>query len=66
MVKIYVRRIKAGALKWTDVPPSYRNKVKAELVKQGYTCNPDGTVTDPDGNVVELIDTLSLDDTVAE
>lgn len=61
MVKIYIRWITAGAMLWTEVPPSYINKVKAELVRQGYICNEDGTVSKADGS-----DLYSIDNTVAE
>ena len=45
MVNFYVYRIKNGLKKWTDVPPLWNEKVKEELVTQGYVLNEDGTVT---------------------
>jgi hypothetical protein len=44
MVKIYVRKIKAGML-WSKVPSLWRADVVSELESEGYTCNEDGTVT---------------------
>ena len=45
MIRIYVRKIEAGTMLWTDVPSLWQNKVVAELEAEGYTCNEDGTVT---------------------
>ena len=45
MVNFYVYRIKNGLKKWTDVPPLWNEKVKEELVAQGYVLNEDGTVS---------------------
>lgn len=45
MVKIYVRKIKANTMLWSDVPSLWQSKVVAELKKEGYTCNEDGTVS---------------------
>ena len=45
MVKIYVRKIKANTMLWSDVPSLWQSKVVAKLKKEGYTCNEDGTVS---------------------
>ena len=45
MVYFYVYRIKNVLKKWTDVPPLWQEKVKDELVAQGYVLNEDGTVS---------------------
>ena len=45
MVDFYVYRIKNGLKKWTDVPSLWQEKVKEELVAQGYALNEDGTVS---------------------
>ena len=44
MVNFYVYRIKNGLKKWTDVQSLWQEKVKVELVAQGYALNEDGTV----------------------
>ena len=48
MVNFYVYRVKNGLKKWTDVPTLWRDKVKEELVSEGYVLNDDGTVTKSD------------------
>ena len=45
MVNFYVYRVKNGLKKWTDVPTLWREKVKDELISQGYVLNDDGTVS---------------------
>ena len=45
MVDFYVYRIKNGLKKWTHVPSSWQEKVKDELLAQGYVLNEDGTVS---------------------
>lgn len=45
MVNFYVNKIIRGQYLWTDVPKLWNAKVQAELTKQGYTLNEDGTVT---------------------
>ena len=45
MVSFYVYRVKNGLKKWTDVPPLWNEKVKKELIAQGYVLNEDGTVS---------------------
>ena len=45
MVNFYVYRVKNGLKKWTDVPPLWNEKVKEELISQGYVLNDDGTVS---------------------
>lgn len=50
ITKIYIRKILAGTMLWTDVPSLWQNKVKAELERQGYICNDDGTVSRADGS----------------
>ena len=45
MINFYVYRVKNGLKKWTDVPTLWREKVKDELVAQGYVLNEDGTVS---------------------
>ena len=45
MIDFYVYRIKNGLKKWTDVPSLWQEKVKDELIKQGYVLNDDGTVS---------------------
>ena len=45
MIDFYVYRVKNGLKKWTDVPSLWKEKVKEELVAQGYALNDDGTVS---------------------
>ena len=45
MVNFYVYRIKNGLKEWTVVPDLWKEKVKDELVTQGYVLNEDGTVS---------------------
>ena len=45
MVNFYVYRVKNGLKKWTDVPTLWQEKVKEELVAQGYVLNEDGTAS---------------------
>ena len=44
MVDFYVYRVKNGRKKRTGVPSLWQEKVKDELVAQGYVLNEDGTV----------------------
>ena len=44
MISFYVSRVKHGLKKWTDIPSLWKEKVKDELVTQGYVLNEDGTV----------------------
>ena len=44
MINFYVYRVKNGLKKWTDIPTLWQEKVKEELVAQGYVLNEDGTV----------------------
>lgn len=48
MVNFYAYRVKNGLKKWTDVPKLWQDKVKEELVSEGYVLNEDGTVTKAD------------------
>lgn len=43
MINFYVYRVKNGLKKWTDVPKLWQDKVKEELVSEGYVLNEDGT-----------------------
>ena len=45
MINFYVYRVKNGIKKWTDVRTLWQEKVKDELVAQGYVLNEDGTVS---------------------
>ena len=45
MVNFYKKKKKNGLKKWTDVPTLWKEKVKDELVAQGYVLNEDGTVS---------------------
>ena len=45
MVNFYVYRVKNGLKKWTDVPALWQEKVKDELISQGYVLNDDGTAS---------------------
>ena len=45
MVNFYVYRIKAGRKLWTAVPKLWQERVKDELLAQGYVLNEDGTVS---------------------
>lgn len=49
MVKIYIRKIHAGGMLWTDVPLLWRNEVVKQLEASGYSCNEDGSVTVVEG-----------------
>lgn len=48
LVNFFVYGIKNGLKKWTDVPKLWQDKVKEELVKEGYVLNENGTVTKAD------------------
>ena len=45
MINFYVYRVKNCLKKGTDVPSLWQEKVKEELVAQGYVLNEDGTVS---------------------
>ena len=45
MANFYVRKIKDGDITLNDVAPRWYEKTKAELIRQGYVINDDGTVT---------------------
>ena len=45
MSNFYVYRVKNGLKKWTDIPSLWHEKVKKELVAQGYVLNEDATAT---------------------
>jgi hypothetical protein len=45
MIKFYVKRVIAGAKKWTDVPSLWKEGVIEELKVEGYILNEDGTIT---------------------
>ena len=45
MIDFYVYRVKNELKKWKDVPPLWNEKVKEELISQGYVLNDDGTVS---------------------
>ena len=48
MVKFYVSRVKHGKKLWTEIRDLWRDDVKAQLIKEGYILNDDGTVSKPD------------------
>lgn len=45
LVKFFYERVINGNKLWTDVPPTWKNKVKEQLIANGYTLNNDGTVS---------------------
>lgn len=44
MVNFYKKMVVRGMKKWTDVPSLWNAAVKAALIEDGYTLDPDGTV----------------------
>ena len=53
LVKFFYERVINGNKLWTDVPPTWKNKVKEQLIANGYTLNNDGTVTKQEDKPVE-------------
>ena len=60
MINFYVYRVKNGLKKWTDVPSLWQEKVKEELVAQGYVLNEDGTVERKQGAAIGTLDERRL------
>ena len=53
MVRFYYERVINGLKKWNEVPNTWQNKVKEQLIADGYTLNNDGTVTKQEDKPVE-------------
>lgn len=48
MARIYAAQVIAGEMLWTEIPSLWRKKACAEIEKQGYILNEDGTVSLPE------------------
>lgn len=48
MARIYAKRCEAGEMLWTDIPSLWKKKACAEIEKDGYILNEDGTVSLPE------------------
>lgn len=54
MVKIYIKKILAGTMRWNKVPSLWIDAVCEELDVQGYQLNEDGTVAQKPINEPEV------------
>lgn len=53
MVSIYEKRVINEVMLWTEIPNLWKNKTCAQLEKDGYILNEDGTVTKKPANKAE-------------
>lgn len=53
MVKIYVRKVEAGTMLWTEIPALWQSKACAQIEADGYILNEDGTISTPEPEEIE-------------